>query len=100
MHYLTFDLTDNGPGVTTIEALASTSAGQHAAALAEAQQLLAWAWSCFPDTHGGVDDGMDWDHDLQVQVEDGGWHTVALTLVGSSRFVDAWRAAFADALDL
>lgn len=96
MHYLTFDIIDVGLGITTIEAMASTSAGQHPAALAEAQQLLAWAWAHFPDTHGCVDDGMDWDHELQVQVEDGGWHTVALTLAASSRFMEAWRAAFPD----
>lgn len=94
MHYLTFDLSDNDDGVTTLEALASTPAAQHAAVMAEVQQVLDWAWRAFPHTHGPADDGMDWDHDLQVQVEAGGWHSVTLTLTGSARFVEAFEAAF------
>ncbi|MCR5883797.1 hypothetical protein LRS03_13385 [Rhizobacter sp. J219] len=94
MHYLTFDLSDNDDGVTTLEALASTPAAQHAAVLAEVQQVLDWAWRAFPHTHGPADDGMDWDHDLQVHVEAGDWHSVTLTLTGSARFVEAFVAAF------
>jgi hypothetical protein len=30
---------------------------------------------------------MDWDHDLQVSVEDRQWHAVTLTLTGSSHFI-------------
>lgn len=94
MHYLTFDPSDNDDGVTTLEALASTPAAQHAAVMAEVQQVLDWAWRAFPHTHGSADDGMDWDHDLQVQVEAGGWHSVTLTLTGSARFVEAFVEAF------
>lgn len=97
MHYLTFDLSDTTDGVHSLEATASTTAEHQAAALAEAQQLLDWAWGHFPDTHGPVDEGHDWDHDLQVHVEDGGWHTVTLTLAGSARFVEAFQATFGDA---
>ncbi|MCM5682283.1 hypothetical protein M8A51_22365 [Schlegelella sp. S2-27] len=99
MDYLTFDLSHDAGGLTTIEAMASTAAAQHAAVMFEVQQLLDWAWAHFPDTHGSMDDGMDWDHDLQLHVEDGGWHTVTLTLAASSRFADAWRAAFPGVLD-
>lgn len=96
MHYLTFDLSDNDDGVTTLEALASTPAAQHEAVMAEVQQVLDWAWREFPHTHGAADDGMDWDHDLQVQVEAGGWHAVTLTLTGSARFVEAFMAVFGE----
>ena len=96
VHYLAFDLSDNASAITTLEAMASTSAAQHAAVMAEVTQILDWAWAHFPDTHGPVDDGMEWDHDLQVQVEDGGWHAVTLTLAGSPRFVEAFLAAFGD----
>ena len=71
LHYLTFDVSDNDEGVVTIEALASTAAAQHAAVLAEAQQVLDWAWRAFPHTHGPADEGGEWDHDLQVGVEGG-----------------------------
>ncbi|AKJ30909.1 hypothetical protein [Caldimonas brevitalea] len=94
MHYLTFDISEGAEGITTLEAMASTSAEHHAAVLAEAQQVLDWAWQRFPHTHGPVDDGMDWDHDLQVHVEDGAWHVVTLTLAGSPRFVEEFLATF------
>ena len=94
MQYLSFELSEGDDGVTTLEAMASTAAGQHAAVKAEVQQVLDWAWRAFPRTHGPVDDGHDWDHDLQVQVESGGWHSVTLTLTGSPRFVDALIAFF------
>ena len=42
---------------------------------------------------------MDWDDDLQVQVEHGGWHAVSLTLAGSPRFVEAFFAAFGQPQD-
>jgi hypothetical protein len=94
MRYLSFDLSDNAEGVMTLEALASTPAAQHAAVMAEVQAVLAWAWREFPHTHGAADDGMDWDHDLQVHEEAGGWHAVTLTLTASPRFAEAFFAAF------
>ena len=99
MHYLSFDLSEDAEGVTTLEALASTAAEQHAAVMAEVQRVLDWAWQRYPHSHGPVDDGMDWDHDLQVQVEDDRWHAVSLTLAGSPRFVEAFLAAFGNPQD-
>ncbi len=99
MDFLTFDVAEVGEGVSSLEAMASTAAGQHAAVMAEVQQVIDWAWRRFPDSHGPIDDGMEWDHDLQVTVEDGGWHTVTLTLTGTGRFVEELFAAFGDAGD-
>jgi hypothetical protein len=94
MDYLIFDLSEDTEGVTTLEAVVSTKAERHAAVMAEVHQVLAWAWRRYSRTHGPVDEGMDWDHDLQVTVEDGDWHAVTLTLAGSPRFVEAFLAAF------
>ncbi len=94
LQYLTFDVSDNDEGVVTIEALASTSLAQHAAVLAEAQQVLDWAWRAFPHTHGPADDGGEWDHDLQVHVESDGWHAVTLTLTGTREFARAFQVEF------
>jgi hypothetical protein len=94
MNYLTFDLNEVDDGVASLEAMASTRLEQHAAVMAEVQQVLDWAWRQFPHTHGPIDDGMDWHHDLQVTVEPDGWHTVTLTLTGSGRFVEAFLATF------
>jgi len=63
------------------------------------QQVLAWAWTHFPHTHGPADDGMDWDHELQLGVEGGRWHAVTLTLTGSPRFVEAFLAVFGTPAD-
>jgi hypothetical protein len=42
---------------------------------------------------------MDWDHDLQMSVEDGRWHAVTLTLTGSSHFIDEFLRAFGKSSD-
>lgn len=99
MQYLSFDLGESGDGITTLEAMASTSAAQHAAVMAEVEQVLDWAWRQFPHSHGPADDGKLWDHDLQVTVEDGGWCAVTLTLTGSAPFVAEFLAAFGEAPD-
>ncbi len=100
VQYLLFDQTEATDGVFTLEAMASTPAAQHAAAMAEARQVLDWAWQQFPDAHGPIDEGMDWDHDLQQTTEEGGrWHVVALTLTASPRFLDAFARAFPEAFN-
>lgn len=97
MDYLRFDLSEGADGVATLEAMASTAAAQHPAVLAEARRVLDWAWARFPHTHGPADEGGDWDHDLQVSVEDGTWHTVTLTLTASPAFAEEFLAEFGEA---
>jgi hypothetical protein len=99
LRWLTLDVSDNDEGVVTMEAQGATSAAQRAAAEAEAAAILAWAWGAFPHTHGPADDGGEWDHDLQLRDEGGGWHAVVLTLTGTARFADAFARAFRDADD-
>ena len=99
MQFLTFDLSDSTEGIVTIEALASTSAAQHAAVMAEVQQVLDWAWRAFPHTHGPADEGGEWDHDLQAGAEGDGWHAVTLTLTGTPEFARAFAAEFVDSSD-
>jgi len=99
MRYLTFDFSEGADGVTTIEAMASTTAADHAAVMTEIQQILAWAWQSFPHTHGCADDGADWDHDIQVNVENGQWHAAALTLTASAPFLEDFLVEFEVSLD-
>jgi hypothetical protein len=96
LRYLTLDVSDNDEGVVTIEALASTPLAQHPSVLAEAQQVLDWAWHAFPHTHGPADEGGEWDHDLQVGVEGDGWHAVTLTLTGTPEFAREFAVTFSD----
>jgi hypothetical protein len=96
LKYLTFDLSDNDEGITTIEALAATSAERHRAVMAEVQQVLDWAWRRFPHSHAPMDDGGQWDHDLQVGVEGDGWHAVSLTIACTAEFALEFAAIFVE----
>jgi hypothetical protein len=98
MEYLSFDLVEVADGVCALEAMASTAVEQHSAVMAEVQEVLDWAWRKHPNSHGSVDDGMDWDHDLQVVSEVDGWHTVNLTLTATGRFVDDFLTQFGNAV--
>lgn len=99
MDFLTFDLAEVDEGVSSLEAMASTTEAQHAAVMAEVREVLDWAWLRYPKSHGPIDDGTDWDHDLLVTVEDGGWHTVTLTLTGRARFIEDFIATFVNVGD-
>ncbi len=94
MDYLQFSLDAVDDGLATLEGLASTPKDRHARVMAEVKTVLDWAWRAFPDTHGPVDEGGQWQHDLLVTEEPGGWHTVVLTLTGTDEFIAAWHAAF------
>ena len=56
--------------------------------------MLDWVWRLFPHSHGPIEDGHEWLHDLQITVEDGHWQVVTLTLAASPRFVDAFAVEF------
>jgi len=95
MRYLGFEFSDDGHGIATLEAMASTDEARHAEVMAEVQQVLDWAWSSFGQTHGPADEGMDWDHDLQVH-DEGGWRVVSLTITASEWFAAAFFEVFGD----
>ena len=99
MRHLTFDFSEGADAETTIEAMASTTATDHRAVMTEVQQILDWAWQNFPYTHGSSEDGADWDHDVQINVEDGQWHAVTLTLTASTLFLNDFLAKFNVSLD-
>lgn len=98
LHYLTFEISEDTDGIGTAEGMASTDAETHARALAEAQAVLTWAQARSPHGHGPLDEGFEWDHDLQISQE-GDWHTVTLTLSGTAAFLDAFRRRFAASLE-
>jgi hypothetical protein len=88
MKYLTVELFESDDGQASLEALACTSERHHGDALAEAQALLQWAWQARPHSHGPLDEGHEWDHDLQTQIGSDGWCTVSLTLTGPRPFLE------------
>ncbi|MDR0213093.1 MAG: hypothetical protein LBJ15_03695 [Comamonas sp.] len=115
LDYLEFDYSEDEEGTGTWDAMASVKAERVAALAAEIAQLLQWALRRFSGRQGAVEEGMDWDYDLQSQDEDGqplparfdiasgqltlqasatGYTTVSLSLSGSAQFGDALREAF------
>lgn len=117
LQYLEFDYSEDGHGHGSFEAMASVPAARVAALHAEVAQVLAWAQQAFPDAHGPLEEGGEWDYLLEGQQE---WsapmtlhydesgqrlrgelgsageprHTVTLSLSGSAQFCEAFRQAF------
>lgn len=90
LHYLEFDCSEDTEGVVCWDALAQPAASHTTALLREVTQLLAWACRFSPHSPGPLDEGADWDFDLQVQLHRAHsphstpaqaiWHTAQQTL--------------------
>jgi len=96
MRYLSFELTEGSDDIFTLDAMASTREAEHAAVMAEAEQVLAWVHAEFGGRRGPVEEGNAWDHELLVQHEAGQWITVTLTFSASPEFVDAFLPVFGE----
>jgi hypothetical protein len=117
LRYLSFDYAEDTGGTGTLEAAASTWPERAQAVHAEVVQVLGWAHARFPGRRGPLDEGFDWDYDLQglleytapqvvlydeaarvvtVQADPPGKprHTLTLSLSGSAEFCDAFRQEF------
>lgn len=121
LDYLDFEYSEDEHGQGTFDAMASVLPAHVPALHAELTQVLAWACDTFGPDSGPLDEGCDWDYDLQLTDTDAAAvqasitfdaptrslcvcvppasaphmrHTVTLTLVGSSAFCAAFRQAF------
>ena len=117
LDYLDFEYSEDEHGVGTFDAMASTRPALVPAVQAEVVQVLAWAHAAFADTHGPVDEGFDWDYDLQGTTdttvpqditydEERGQlqlqaaapattrHTLSLSVSGTPEFCEAFRQQF------
>ncbi|MCO5109504.1 MAG: hypothetical protein R3E55_01485 [Burkholderiaceae bacterium] len=117
LRYLDFDHSEDDAGMGTWDAMASVTPEHLPALLAELEQVLSWAHQEFAGRRRPLDEGGDWDYDLQtlhegaaphqlrydeasgrVTVEPGApaqtRHTVTLTLCGTAAFAAALRARF------
>jgi hypothetical protein len=81
LHLLDFDCSEDADGVTCWDALAHPQGTHTSALLQEAEQVLTWAhhWGRqFSATGPGpLEDGADWDFDLQVRLHSGPQSTCA-----------------------
>lgn len=121
LHYLDFDYSEDAGGCGTWDAMASVRPAQLDALLGEIAQVLDWAREEFAQRQGPIEDGGDWDYDLQGVHEvsrlqhphyDAGLRRIVLapapadadnavgryiftlSISGSPAFGAAWRAQF------
>lgn len=97
LRWLDFDYSEGSDDTGVFDALASV-APEHAAEVeAEIAQVLAWAEASFPGRRAPIEDGGDWDVEVQVLHEaNAGAARVAfaLTISGAPAFCEAFRAQF------
>ena len=119
LRYLSFDYAEGTDGTGSLEAAASTWPERVPAVHAELVQVLGWAHAQFPGRRGPLDEGFDWDYDLQGLLEFTApqvlrydeaahavtvlsdppgkpRHTVTLSLSGSPEFCDAFKREFVE----
>jgi len=117
LNYLDFDYAEDTEGTGTFEAMAATWPEQAPAVHAEIALVLGWACAAFADARAPLDEGGEWDYDLQGQQEftvaesfdyDPGpgrlrvrpgpagrpRHAVTLSLTGTPAFCAAFRQRF------
>ena len=117
LNYLEFDYSEDADGVGTFDALAATAPAHNAAVLAEVAAVLAWAHHAFEAQRAPLDEGGEWDYDLQgwrefsavdvldfddrsgklsVQTQAAGAarHTVSLSVTGTPGFCAAFSERF------
>lgn len=118
LKYLEFDYSEDAEGTGTFDAMAAVAPGQVTAVQTEIAAVLDWAQRQFPNAQGDLDDGAEWDFDLESQQEwvvDEGLaydlqarrftthpvppgqprHTLTLSISGTAQFCEAFRLAFA-----
>ena len=117
LNYLEFDYSEDADGVGTFDALAATAPAHNAAVLAEVAAVLAWAHHAFEAQRAALDEGGEWDYDLQgwrefiavdvldfdehslklsVQTQAAGAarHSVSLSITGTPGFCAAFGERF------
>lgn len=118
LNFLEFDYSDDDDGHGSFDAMAAVSPAQWPALVAEVERVLAWAQREFPGTRGALEDGGQWDCELQgvretptpldlrydeatgrLRASEGAPGqpriTLSLTVSGTPAFCDALREAFA-----
>lgn len=69
LRYLDFDYSEDGEGTGTWDALASVTPAHWSALRAELLLVLDWAHQRFGGQRGPIEEGGDWDYDLQALQE-------------------------------
>jgi hypothetical protein len=117
LDYLVFDHSEDTEGVHTFEAMASVGPAHWPSVQLEVAQVLEWVHRRFAGERGALDEGADWDYELQGLHEVASVdaltfdeasgqlrsrlgppgqprHTATLTLTGRAHFAQAFSEAF------
>jgi hypothetical protein len=117
LNFLEFDYSEDADGFGTFDALAATAPAHNAAVLAEVAVVLAWAHDAFEAQRAPLEEGGEWDYDLQgwrefsaidvlhfdercgelnlqSQPTGAARHTVSLSVTGTPGFCAAFRQHF------
>jgi hypothetical protein len=68
LQFLEFDCSEDAEGVVCWDALAQPAVRHTQALLNEVTQVLSWAYRSSPRNPGALEDGADWDFDLQIHM--------------------------------
>jgi hypothetical protein len=117
LDYLDFDFSEDAEGHGSFDAMAAAAPAQLPALQAEVLRVLQWAHRDFAGSRGALDEGGDWDYELQgvqevattleARYEEGSGRlelrpgatgaprvTLSLTLSGTPAFCEAFRREF------
>lgn len=117
LHYLDFDISEDGDGAAVFDAMASVGAAQLPALWAEVCAVLAWGHREFPRARAPLDEGGEWDYLLEGATEvrtpqslhfdpysgtlaatpgtpAPARHALTLSITGTPGFSEAFRARF------
>jgi hypothetical protein len=100
LDFLLFDTSEGDDDTALFDAMASVVPEHEAQVEAEIAAVLAWAERTFPGRRAPIEEGGEWDADLQVTPDpDARRRTYALSITGTHTFAQAFREHFAQALN-
>ena len=98
LSYFDFDYSEDELGWGNFDAMASVLLAQRAALHAELAQVLNWAHRAFAHQQAPLDEGGEWDYDLQEHQEvcppTAVRHTLTLSISGTAAFCAAFKQQF------
>lgn len=96
LQFLDFDYSEDGQGGGSFDAMASVRQAQLAAVRAEVADVLDWAETAFAGQRAPLDEGGEWDLDLQERLDGAAppWHVLTLSVSGSAQFCAAFMQRF------
>ena len=96
LQFLEFDFSEDPEGRGTFDAMASVRPAQLAAVRAEIAEVLDWAETAFAGQRAPLDEGGEWDFDLQERADGASppWHVLTLSISGSAAFCAAFIQYF------